>query len=732
MANSINHKHIVGGLHISYNIERAFPDTSHSNIVDSECIFGLFDKNDQTIIEASAKNGYAYIPNMQLYDGHSYHNIHTYVSGNIHRLNVELSEHKIASNNTHNSITTYLNNSYNWLRKYVLDAYTYSYNSDNNILTYVLTTYTNLINAYTNLKSYTTSNVARLDGKIDGLLETKDALVFRGTVQPGSTSSTSTNSVWTKVASDSQLITSAGSTFKVIQTGYFFNKKVFAGSLIISNKDNANSAVLNDWILVDTHVGNLGNDSTNASNSSNTYLYISNIKLQSDGTLSYTFSKPLDKLKTSKSSNIPKKEITYVTYANVVTGVNIDNSGILTYSVSDFYIDAVNKAEMSEYAKLSDLSEFAKGSYGLTKLIGNSNAGNKVVTNLYLETGTGYLTYDYTQLSASKNSGLDHDLKNGAITVVTGISQGGNGKITYHYQQISNSYNHHENNGASGTANHSITNINISNTGKLTYVYRDLSTTTGAATSATATNVISNEIKVLTGLSQTSDGKITYTYTPIKGTHNHSHNHTYSFKFDSSSNGAHTHNLTGASAVSNGAHTHTLTGTADSNGAHTHNITYTGTSSSNGSHNHTFTGNSNTTSSISGTTSVATAAHTHSTSSSGDHTPAGTVTLSGSETDGVLTIIAIFTGTAVSGHTHTANATTDNTTNRVSVASSSHTHTLTPTGTIADAGSHSHTYAFKFDSTSNGAHTHTVTGTVDSNGAHTHSISYTGTTTTNG
>ena len=84
-------------------------------------------------------------------------------------------------------------------------------------------------------------------------------------------------------------------------------------------------------------------------------------------------------------------------------------------------------------------------------------------------------------------------------------------------------------------------------------------------------------------------------------------------------------------------------------------------------HKHEFTGSAGTTTSISGTQTVASSSHTH------GYTPAGDVTINASHSNGVLTITASFAGSA---------GTTTSISGTQTVASSSHTHGYTPAGSI--------------------------------------------------
>ena len=84
-------------------------------------------------------------------------------------------------------------------------------------------------------------------------------------------------------------------------------------------------------------------------------------------------------------------------------------------------------------------------------------------------------------------------------------------------------------------------------------------------------------------------------------------------------------------------------------------------------HKHEFTGSAGSTTSISGTQTVASSSHTH------GYTPAGDVTINVSHSNGVLKLSAVFSGTA---------GTTTSISGTQTVASSSHTHGYTPAGSI--------------------------------------------------
>ena len=117
-------------------------------------------------------------------------------------------------------------------------------------------TYNTVKTAYNELRTYTYTNVDRLDDKINGLLASKDAFIFKGTITP-STNKNGTPT-WEHLDHAGQTnwtCESAGETFKVASTGYLWGDfKVFAGNMVIAKKDGANPSTKADWIVVSTHV----------------------------------------------------------------------------------------------------------------------------------------------------------------------------------------------------------------------------------------------------------------------------------------------------------------------------------------------------------------------------------------------------------------------------------------------------------------------------------------------
>jgi microcystin-dependent protein len=169
---------------------------------------------------------------------------------------------------------------------------------------------------------------------------------------------------------------------------------------------------------------------------------------------------------------------------------------------------------------------------------------------------------------------------------------------------------------------------------------------------------------------------------------------------------AHTHGFT---TSSNGAHTHSVSGTAASNGTHNHGAS----SASNGAHTH----------SVSGTSSGA-GGHSH-TRGSMNITGTLNVGANGYYTSGAFSTsnsnyphIDANVGAGCLNYNFDASKTWTGSTSAVA----NHTHTISVTS--GSNGAHTHTITVN----NGGAHTHTTSGTAANNGNHTH----TGTTNATG
>ena len=160
-------------------------------------------------------------------------------------------------------------------------------------------------------------------------------------------------------------------------------------------------------------------------------------------------------------------------------------------------------------------------SYSVNKFSTSDHAvnGDYVVTYAYINSA-GVLHYNHRDLSGNTGTkNADTTITNSTkLNVVTGISQTKDGKVSYVYDVLNTT---HSSSGASATANQVINNLSLSADGVLSYTYRDLSGNTGTK-NANTTITNSTKLNVVTGISQTKDGKVSYVYDVLNTTHSSS------------------------------------------------------------------------------------------------------------------------------------------------------------------------------------------------------------------
>ena len=287
--------------------------------------------------------------------------------------------------------------------------------------------------------------------------------------------------------------------------------------------------------------------------------------------------------------------------------------------------------------------------------------------------------------------------------------------------------------------------VSVSTSGHTHTVAQSTSTgsTVASSTHTHKLTAAGSVTSAFSGTESTVDATSTTGISVAKGDHTHSF--TPAGSVSSSFTGSSVNTGSASSntiSVAKAAHTHSVTGTVSNGGAsHSHSFTPSGTVSSS------FTGSSVTSGTPSNSTSVATAAHTHTSASAGSHshtvTASGNVTLTGTASGGILVISASFAGTSATtssngSHTHDVNATADNTTNRVSVATSAHTHDVTASGSVSSSftgksgttGNTTATHSHTFSSGSASATADNTTNRVSvPTTSHTHSVTASGSVT---
>ena len=267
------------------------------------------------------------------------------------------------------------------------------------------------------------------------------------------------------------------------------------------------------------------NDEHHGTTPNNANGFIDEVYLSSEGTLSYH--------KTAFEVNTPKS-------ASKTHNIRNTSSGELDV-LSGISID-------SDTGKIS--YQYKTISYNLTEDHHTTtiNSGNGFVSDVYLDAG-GNLTYSKQKFEISGKDDGDTDLSTSSLDVLTGISiHEDTGKISYAFETISTS---HSSNGSFGTANspYFLNNVHLNDNGVLTYSWSEFKTEKSAKTETGqiityvhidgtgkltyVANVLSADsssygsynldgnsyIKVVTGITQRGDGKLSYSTTTLKHHH---------------------------------------------------------------------------------------------------------------------------------------------------------------------------------------------------------------------
>ena len=319
---------------------------------------------------------------------------------------------------------------------------------------------------------------------VDELIAANDAIRYCGTVSVSSTANgsfTLTHNPAAGPAHGTTPDTTRGALYKVSNTGYFGEQRVKAGDIIISYDDTTTASSAEGWDVINENI-DLRQLKVNSLNGKNV---ITNVELTADGTFSYTYNelavtnnapgKSTSGLVTQSSGNVNLNTTANNSAIPVVTGVSLNQNGTtteLSYNVTYIY---------------SSLNHHG---------INNGINGGEIILTADAEpiisgitiSADGTISYAYNMYKVSSSPTAD--------------------TISYLYSKSLASYTH------------SVVNIYIdsANGNRLTYSYVDLTTNNGvAATAVTLTN--STKTKVLNGITQRGDGKISYSYTEINTTH---------------------------------------------------------------------------------------------------------------------------------------------------------------------------------------------------------------------
>lgn len=200
----------------------------------------------------------------------------------------------------------------------------------------------------------------------------------------------------------------------------------------------------------------------------------------------------------------------------VITYVNLSQGGLLEYKYGNLVINNSQYAESLSY---------------LTYVEGNVGTYSYVMTYLFLNSDStetdNEVTMHLVSLAMKPSDGTklaDTTITyNDKLNVLTGISQTGDGKVTYSYSTLNTI--HTQLGESVPSYNSLITHVNITYDGFLTFTYTNNEVTVGSANSSivqTHTNNLTEipyttaeGLAVITGIRESGDGKISYTYTNI-------------------------------------------------------------------------------------------------------------------------------------------------------------------------------------------------------------------------
>ena len=375
---------------------------------------------------------------------------------------------------------------------------------ENNTYTTVitgLTTTNNGDNSTSHTVSYAVAYVATKK-YVDDLILANDALRYCGTVSPA----TEANGEFTLTHNPSPHAghgittpdTSRGAVYKVTGIGYFGTERVTPGDMIISYSDETTSSSAAGWDVINENLDlrQLVEQKINSNN------VVTNVKLEADGTFSYSYN-----------------PITFGTKEQILTGAR-QKFDLTNAQLTNNYGGAIVNLNQN----------------GVHVNNASKSTGFPVVTYAYIiQNGLHHelqVAYSYIYSDQNHHSyndgvkGNDIVLNAAGTPIMTGVKLSSDGVLSYAYSIFKV-----ESSPASDTVSylyskelssytHSVVNIykDSANNNRLTYSYVNLSGNTGTAVTAqTVTN--STKAKVINGISQRGDGKISYTYFELNTTH---------------------------------------------------------------------------------------------------------------------------------------------------------------------------------------------------------------------
>lgn len=398
--------------------------------------------------------------------------------------------------------------------------------------------------------SYTYTQVPTRE-YVDALITANDAMRYCGTFRGDGAAAIGTGySQLLLISGDGRNHpdTSCGAVYKCSIACKIQGHTFSVGDWIMSNKDDASTTDITDgWdtFNVNITVNSVGDKAPNTNEGT---AVLTNVYADDTGTLSYTYA-PLvasntpSNILTSKTSENNKSENILLNETNpkgfrVITDVNLSQNNLstkLSYTYTYLYVNqkhhGTNTYTATQNATLDtnyvyvvtgvSLGNDGTLSYCVTpyNVSDSSHAGSAIgldaivkvgansgaITNLYVDTNDdNKLTYVITDNSSSVEQ------TNGFIYKVV---QDTYGKATVTGRNFSTL-------GTEKTTaqNYVVTYVYMGSDGQLHYNYRDISGSTGSKhTDTTITN--STKLNVVTGISQTKDGKVSYVYDALNTTH---------------------------------------------------------------------------------------------------------------------------------------------------------------------------------------------------------------------
>lgn len=359
---------------------------------------------------------------------------------------------------------------------------------------------------------------------VDDRMQANDAMRYCGTVKPSSSPNGGIVLTHHDNASPSHGTipdTSRGALYKVSEIGYIGYEHVAPGDVILSYMDNAATNNATGWDVLNSNLDlRTASPTKNPSNIDGSYV-LTNVYLDSTGTLSYTYSgltvktnsptlynttgvrtKPslaenYDIKGTDNSKGFPvitavsltqngletqisyaytyiyasihhhslgnvtntgtQIKLTYETPTNIVTGATISSDGVLSYSYSPFIVQTAYSSTYSTYAVYAS---------GIEKIKATDSNTTGVISDIFVDDDK-VVNVTYTNLSSGSDATAGFvkyftQTPLGRVTAVTG---------NFSTEKTTNSLT------LSNGSQEFVTSVNLDNMGRLTYTLTNVTVT---------------------------------------------------------------------------------------------------------------------------------------------------------------------------------------------------------------------------------------------------------------